>query len=161
MLIPENWQALVLMSAYFFTMLNQWFTFVRLSNPYMPGSTPAFNRNVHHRNLSDWSSLRLFEACSYKPASKDLPSSRIQHRATYARSWHKPMVKVTELKVSRKKRGRRCGIFLIQAMEFLWPITLKFCFTLRQQTLCFNSIIVILSDSHIGLSPTSHQICLK
>ena len=38
----------------------------------------------------DCSSLRLFEACSYQPAPKDLPSSQVQHRAQTARSWHSP-----------------------------------------------------------------------
>ena len=37
-------------------------------------------RNVHHRGLSVRSSLRLFEASSYKPAPKGPPSSQAQHR---------------------------------------------------------------------------------
>jgi hypothetical protein len=48
-------------------------------------TTPvAFN----HRGLSDRSSLRLFEACSYKPAPKGPPSSQAQHRVHRTRSWH-------------------------------------------------------------------------
>lgn len=47
------------------SMLNQWFTCVRLSDPYMPRFILAFNRNVHHRSLSNRSSLRLFETRSY------------------------------------------------------------------------------------------------
>jgi hypothetical protein len=35
------------------SMLNQWFTCVRLSDPYMPRFILAFNRNVHHRSLSN------------------------------------------------------------------------------------------------------------
>ena len=37
-------------------------------------------RNVHHQQSFDPSSLRLFEACSCKPAPTDLPSSLIKHR---------------------------------------------------------------------------------
>ena len=40
--IPERMQAPVLMSFYLLSMLNQGFTSVRLSNPYMPRFTSAF-----------------------------------------------------------------------------------------------------------------------
>jgi hypothetical protein len=33
-------------------MRHRWFTFVRLSNPYMTCLTTPFNRNVHDRTLS-------------------------------------------------------------------------------------------------------------
>src|ERR1019366_6607080 len=69
-------------------MRHQWFTCVRLSNPYMTCLTTPFNRNVHDRTLSVSSRLRLFEASSCKPTSEGHPPSRIQHRGQTTTSEH-------------------------------------------------------------------------
>jgi hypothetical protein len=70
----------VAMSSESLSMRHRWFTCVRLSNPYMTCLITPFNRNVRHRNVSDCSSLRLFEVCACTPASEGLPPSQVQHR---------------------------------------------------------------------------------
>ena len=60
--------------AYSFSIRHERFTFVRLPDSYLTGSCPAFSLTLTTMALYQCS-LRWFEACSYKPTSRDLPSS--------------------------------------------------------------------------------------
>src|ERR1700686_1965792 len=59
--------------------LHQWFTYVRLHDPYLTGSRPAFSLTLTTRTLNPCS-LRWFGACPCRPAPRGPPSSQMQHR---------------------------------------------------------------------------------
>jgi hypothetical protein len=79
---PEVANSLGFDVAYTVSTLRQWFTCVRLSDPYMTCLATPFPVTFTTMAL-DQRSLRLFEACSYKPASEGRPPSLEQHRARF------------------------------------------------------------------------------
>src|SRR6266446_6365076 len=88
-----SWEPLpipVLMSSLEFSMRLQWFTFARLSYSYMTCLSRLLTVTFTTSSVSVRSSLRLFKACSCKPALEGLPPSHVQHGTQLrAPSWHK------------------------------------------------------------------------
>jgi hypothetical protein len=62
------------------SMRHQRFVCTRLSSPYLT-CFPRLLTRTFTTTAFDRSSFWRFEACSYKPTSKDLPSSLVQHDA--------------------------------------------------------------------------------
>ena len=77
-LSQEMEKPLFLMSLIYLTMLQRWFTCVRLSNTYLTQSRRAFSLTLITLTLNQ-SNLRWFATCSCQPIARGLLSSFAQH----------------------------------------------------------------------------------